>query len=77
MLRPATKSLLSQLKSNPDDVEDSEYGSFELDIYVGYRRPNIVKYYFTDDDIELSDYVKIRLLLARFLALKKYKEIWG
>jgi hypothetical protein len=30
-----------------------------------------------DDDEELSDYVKTRLLIARMLALKKHQEIWG
>jgi len=29
------------------------------------------------EDVELSDYVKFRLWLARQLALKKYQETWG
>ena len=78
MLQKRTKrSQLNQLKNNLDDAEESEYLYFDLDIYVGYRRPEIIKYYFIDDDSELSDYVKTRLLLARFLALKKCQEIWG
>ena len=30
-----------------------------------------------EEDVELSDYVKFRLWLARQLALKKYQETWG
>lgn len=30
-----------------------------------------------EDDVELSDYVKFRLWLARQIALKKYQEKWG
>ena len=78
MLQKRTKrSQLNPLKNNLNDAEDLVYLYFDLDIYVGYRRPEIIKYYFTDDDYELSDYVKTRLLLARFLALKKYQKIWG
>jgi len=78
MLQKRTKrSQLNQLKNNLDGVEDSEYLYFDLDIHIGYRRPEVIKYYLKDDDSELSDYVKTRLLLARFLALKKYREIWG
>jgi hypothetical protein len=29
------------------------------------------------DNVELDDYVKFRLFLARELALRKYKEKWG
>jgi hypothetical protein len=30
-----------------------------------------------EDDEELSDYVKTRLLIARVLAMKKYQEMQG
>jgi hypothetical protein len=73
-IKRTTKSLLTQLRS---DLEDSDYGDYdEVDIYVGYRRPELIKNKNIDDE-ELSDYVKTRLLLARYLALKKYHEIWG
>jgi hypothetical protein len=29
------------------------------------------------DDLEISDYVKTRLLIARVRALQKYQEKWG
>jgi len=51
------------------------------DILSGYRvnttvrRPN--NYPESDDDDDLSDYVKFRLWLARQLALRKYHEKWG
>jgi hypothetical protein len=46
------------------------------DIYVAYRRPDVPKFkpIIDDDDEELSDYVKTRLLVARMLAMKKYHE---
>lgn len=45
------------------------------DVVLGrnHNRIEIVK----EDEEELSDYVKFRLLLARVKALQKYEEIWG
>jgi hypothetical protein len=42
-------------------------------IYVGYtRRPDELNLLVDDDDEELSDYVKLRLFLAREMALRAY-----
>jgi hypothetical protein len=56
---------------------DGEDFELELDdsIYVGYRRPELIKSQDADDD--LPEYVKFRLWLARQLALAKYEEKWG
>jgi hypothetical protein len=59
------------LRANPGDVVDDE------DIYVVWRRPEFPDSSIYDDDEELSDYVKFRLLVARILAMQKYREIWG
>lgn len=45
-------------------------------LHVGYRRPELIHVQVADD-LELSDYVKFRLWLARQLAMKKYEETWG
>jgi hypothetical protein len=68
--------LLNQQKSNLS-FQDCDFfiGPDELDLQVGYRKAQIVAN--IDDDEELSDYVKTRLLLARLLAMKKYDEKWG
>lgn len=44
-------------------------------IYVGYtRRPDELDFIPDNDDDELSDYVKLRLFLAREMALRAYKR---
>ena len=43
-------------------------------LHVGYRRPEVIH---NPVDVEVSDYVKFRLWLARQLAMKKYEETWG
>lgn len=43
-------------------------------LHVGYRKPELIH---NPVDVELSDYVKFRLWLARQLALKKYEETWA
>ena len=47
------------------------------DVYVGYRRPELVrdvKVYDADDD--LPEDIKWKLFLARQAALAKYREAW-
>jgi hypothetical protein len=45
----------------------------EFDIYVGYRKPKVVDGSVLPDTDELSDYIQIRLLVARLRALQKYQ----
>lgn len=66
------------LRSNPTryillNIEDNDDGYFIDDesIYVGYRKPEVVKKDLADDDNDLSEHVKFRLFLARQLALMK------
>lgn len=48
------------------------------DIYVGYRRPELVKGTdLSDPDADLPEDIKWRLFLARQLAMARYREIWG
>jgi hypothetical protein len=79
---PRTKRQLLQLSQQhqlPSDIEGDE-GQDEYedqDLHRGFNRPRLDKTEFDDDDEELSDYVKIRLLVARMKALQKYNEKWG
>jgi hypothetical protein len=76
-LKRTTKSLLTQLQLRSDLDGGGEDFANDIDIYVGYRRPELVKNGIVDLDNDLSDHVKFRLFLARQLALKKYQEVWG
>lgn len=57
-----------------DDENDDLPGPDELDLQTLYRRPRIVDNHNTPEDVELSDYVKTRLLVARARALQVYKQ---
>ena len=68
-LLPAIARLLA-------DNNDDDYYDDLPDIQVGYRRPELF-----DQTAELyddiSDEIKLRLILARKKALEKYQETWG
>jgi hypothetical protein len=72
------------LRSNPFRLSSIRYQGLvpsevlidDEDLISSTRRPRVVHDQINDDD-ELSDYVKARLLTARILAMKKYHEIWG
>ena len=59
--------------TNPYDAPDDEYLCSSI-----ARKPRLVQFRSDlDDDEELSDYVKTRLLIARVRAIKKYQEMQG
>ena len=67
---------LHQQASNLTVDDEDDDTSLEItDIYVAYRRPRIVQDF--DENYEVSDYVKTRLLIARLKAMEKYQEVWG
>ena len=73
-----TKKLLHQLHLPlPSDLDDSDGGDYdEIDLQVGYRRPEPVQYKVPyDDDEPLSDYVTVRLAVARARAMARYREL--
>jgi len=61
---------------DPADVEINDE-----DVYVGYRRPGLVKsqkiYNPDNDNEELPEDIKWKLFLARQAALAKYREVYG
>jgi hypothetical protein len=60
-----------------DDENDDLPGPDELDLQTAFRRPRIVDNNAATDDVELSDYIQTRLLVARARALQKYNEKWS
>ena len=56
------------------DDNDTDYYDELPDLQVGYRRPEILN---QSVDVDLSDEIKIRLLLARKRALQTYQQHWG
>ena len=58
------------------DDDDTDYYDELPDIQIGYRRPELVNQ-TADVHGDLSDEIKIRLLLARKRALEAYHANWG
>ena len=56
--------------------DDTDYYDESPDLQVGYRRPELVNQTAEIHD-NISDEVKLRLLLARKRALEAYHQKWG
>ena len=60
------------------DIEDPDESSSTeaVDLHVGYRRPEVIKVVEESDsqDPEVSDYVTIRLAVARARAIAAYRQ---
>ena len=54
--------------------DDTDYYDETPELQIGYRRPELID---QTADVELSDEIKIRLLLARKRALEAYHANWG
>jgi hypothetical protein len=80
LLPKPTQRLLRQLPQPQlsnfclDDDDDGNTAE-DLDFHAGYRRDIISPKKLIKT--EFNDYIKSRLLLARYLALRKYDEKWG
>ena len=64
-----------QLSVNAND-DDTDYYDELLDFQIGYRRPELVDQ-TADIHNDISDEIKIRLLLARKRALQAYHATWS
>jgi hypothetical protein len=61
--------------SDLTDPEDDDLpGPDELDLQTAFRRPRIVDNHVVTEDPELSDYVTVRLAVARARALEAYRN---
>jgi hypothetical protein len=69
---PRAQRRLLATNNLTDDENDDPPGPDELDLQTPYRRPRIVD---SGHDADLSDYVNVRLAVARAKALQKYNEI--
>jgi hypothetical protein len=71
-LKQTQKPLLPRNNLDEDDglIIDDE-------VTFGRNRKSTEFGKIVHEDVELSDYVKFRLWLARQLAMKKYDEVWG
>ena len=84
--RTVTKSVLAlaipkhqrKLFDLTDDEDDDLPGPDELDLQSPYARPRLTEKR-TDLDLndDISDYVTVRLAVARARALAKYREVWS
>mgnify|MGYP000078431398 CR=1 FL=1 len=71
LLRKTTRK--SQLRSNPKGLDDSEF-EVNDEITFGRNRQSNQFGKVVHDDEDLSDYVTIRLALARAKALQAYRN---
>jgi len=65
-----------RLKNNQvveEDDDDDTNGPDNVDIATAYKRPKNSLITISEDDVELTEYVKTRLLIARTFAIKKYQ----
>ena len=69
------KPLRPVIRLSVDDREDDYYAEL-VEFQVGYRRPELVDQTAEVHD-DLSDEIKLRLVLARMKALERYHEKWG
>ena len=63
------------IRSSVDD-DDTDYYDETPEFQIGYRRPELVNQTAAVHD-DLSNEVKLRLLLARKRALQAYQQNWG
>lgn len=85
MSQMRTKSVLARavpraqrrllVTNNASDGDDGPPGSDELDLQTPYRRPKLVE--TPDSGNDVSDYIAIRLAVARARAMKVYRTKWA
>lgn len=62
------------LTANPElDDPDTDLGSEEIDLHVAYRRPELISNPVIDTD-DVSDYVAVRLAVARARAMQAFRQ---
>ena len=79
LLPRSKQKQLSLLRSNPSEIDDGDNDGYDdIDFQVAYRRPSLIpcddKCHHTGED-ELSDYITVRLVLARLKAIHRYREV--
>jgi hypothetical protein len=69
--RPQRKFLATNVLHLDIDDDDGPAGPDELDLHNLYRRPKVVEQ--PADDVDVSDYVRVRLAVARAKAMSVYR----
>lgn len=69
--------LWNQLRSNTFTLDDTDNGVDDVDLQVGFRRQEIADQFEDLDQDDLSDYITVRLAVARARAMERYHEING
>ena len=78
LLPRSKQKQLSLQRSNPSKLDDSDDDGYDdIDLHVAYRRPTLIPCDLHCDRDELSDYVLVRLALARAKALARYRILHG
>ena len=81
LLPRSKQKLLSLQRSNPSELDDDDDDALEdfPDLQIAYRRPILIPcdVHCDHDQDELSDYVLVRLELARAKALARYRTTHG
>jgi hypothetical protein len=80
---PPKVSLLRKTQQKPklkplskQDLDDDKDLIIDDEVSFGRNRKSLEFGKLIHEDVEISDYVKFRLWLARQLALRKYEEVW-
>ena len=71
--------LWNQLRSNTFTLDDHDNDNDvdDVDLQVGFRRQEIADQFEDLDQDDLSDYITVRLAVARARAMERYHEING
>lgn len=74
----ATPRSRKRLLGTSDLIDDNDNppGPDELDLHLARRRPELIEQHDTDHG-PLSDYVQVRLAVARARAMAQYRKIWA
>ena len=72
--------LLSLRRSN-HQIDDNDCGRVpgpdDLDIQAPYKNLRLKEAAESYKDLDISDHAKVRLLIARTLAVERHKQKWG
>ena len=75
------KSKLLSLRRSNHQIDDNDCGGVpgpdDLDIQAPYKNPKLKEAAESYKDLDISDHAKVRLLIARTLAVERHKQKWG
>ena len=75
LVRAVPRAQRRLLVTNDLSDNDEPPGTDELDLHLPYRRPELVK--VPDSNNDVSDYIALRLAVARARAMESYRTKWA